>query len=275
MQFLVLRKQARAALLALSAAVALGAGLALGAPAAADPALDALVAAYPDHLAGYDATDLIWKDGTRMPLRDGKPDKPFDELLETPSILDQFAIPYRLGKQSAPPALNEDPGRIRNEAFFRKMYGDCRAGEVTPRLQPVAWLPRRHGGTPTATTVNGVAARLATISRELDKLPAAMTKFMAPSSGIYNCRVIAATDRLSVHAFGAAIDLNAKYGDYWLWTQAKSGSYAWKNSVPPEIVAIFEQNGFIWGGKWFHYDTMHFEYRPEIIELAKKGWPAQ
>ena len=35
---------------------------ALGSTAAlADPALDALVAAYPDHLASYDAKDLIWR----------------------------------------------------------------------------------------------------------------------------------------------------------------------------------------------------------------------
>jgi peptidoglycan LD-endopeptidase CwlK len=32
-----------------------------------------------------------------------------------------------------------------------------------------------------------------------------------------------------------------------------------------EIVAIFEKHGFIWGGKWYHYDTMHFEYRPELM----------
>ena len=26
-----------------------------------------------------------------------------------------------------------------------------------------------------------------------------------------------------------------------------------------------ERNGFVWGGKWNHYDTMHFEYRPEFF----------
>ena len=31
-----------------------------------------------------------------------------------------------------------------------------------------------------------------------------------------------------------------------------------------EIVRIFEKHGFIWGGRWYHYDTMHFEYRPEL-----------
>ena len=32
-----------------------------------------------------------------------------------------------------------------------------------------------------------------------------------------------------------------------------------------EVVEIFEKYGFIWGGKWYHYDTMHFEYRPELL----------
>src|ERR1700737_4809713 len=29
------------------------------------------------------------------------------------------------------------------------------------------------------------------------------------------------------------------------------------HEIPLEIVHIFEQHGFIWGGKWYHYDTMH------------------
>jgi hypothetical protein len=40
-----------------------------------------------------------------------------------------------------------------------------------------------------------------------------------------------------------------------------------------ERVEIFERHGFIWGGKWYHYDTMHFEYRPEHpehLELARR-----
>lgn len=37
------------------------------------------------------------------------------------------------------------------------------------------------------------------------------------------------------------------------------------NRIPPEIVAVFERHGFIWGGRWRHFDTMHFEYRPELL----------
>jgi hypothetical protein len=40
--------------------------------------------------------------------------------------------------------------------------------------------------------------------------------------------------------------------------------------VPQTMPAIkaFESFGFIWGGKWFRFDTMHFEYRPEIPILS-------
>src|SRR6185437_1620763 len=31
---------------------------------------------------------------------------------------------------------------------------------------------------------------------------------------------------------------------------------AYHNRMPKEIVATFEKHGFIWGGKWYHYDTM-------------------
>jgi hypothetical protein len=242
------------------------------APALADPALDALVAAYPDHLAGYDATDLIWKDGTRMPISDGRT-KTFQQMLDDADIANQFAIPYPLGAEVRVPAVNEDPGRIRNERFFVKMYGDCRKGEVSKRLKPVAWMPGRRGGTVMVTTVNAVHERLATVVKELELLPAAMTPYLVPSSGTYNCRTILNTTRLSVHAFGAAIDTNAKFADYWEWSKGKDGKTVWKNRVPGAIADVFERHGFIWGAKWYHFDSMHFEYRPEIIALAKRGWP--
>ena len=54
---------------------------------AADPALDALIRAYPQQLAGYDSVYLIWRDGTRMPLSDGRPSGDFAEMLRHGSIL--------------------------------------------------------------------------------------------------------------------------------------------------------------------------------------------
>jgi hypothetical protein len=42
----------------------------------------------------------------------------------------------------------------------------------------------------------------------------------------------------------------------------------WANQIPQVIVDAFEAEGFIWGGRWYHYDTMHFEYRPELLDPA-------
>jgi D-alanyl-D-alanine carboxypeptidase len=244
---------------------------ALGTAAVADPALDALVAAYPDHLSGYDQKDLIWKDGTRMPISDGATGKTFEELLNSPDIKDQFAFPYPLGAEFKPPGLNDDPGRIRFEPFFVKMYGDCHKGEVAKRLKP--WMPNRGGGRLSVTTVNGVNDKLAAVVADLEAVPAAMTKYLVPSSGTYNCRNIANTNRLSVHAFAAAVDINAGQADYWETLKGPGGKFTWRNRVPGTIGEIFERHGFIWGAKWYHVDSMHFEYRPELIALAKQGWP--
>jgi len=245
-----------------------------GHAAADDSALDVLVAAYPDHLVSHDRDSVTWADGTVMPVAGGgQQQRSFEELLNAPSILDQFAIPYPLGTKLKTPAVNEDPGRIRNQAFFTKMYGDCRQGEVEKHLRDLAWLPSRGGGALKATSINGVAEKLSEVSRELEQLPARMMKYLVPSAGIYNCRPIAATERISVHAYGAAIDINDRFSDYWLWTKNKTGHFTWTNRIPLEIVDVFERHGFIWGGKWYHFDTMHFEYRPELIELAKRGWP--
>jgi hypothetical protein len=249
----------------------------VGTATAADrTALDALVRAYPDQLVGSDSTDLIWRDGTRMPLFDGRPDKSFEEMLRHGSILDQIRLPYPAGARAAALDPHDDPGRIRNRAFFDKMYGDCWKGEAASRLVPVVWLPRSWGRTIQVTSVNGVAERIAEISEELDALPSPVKRYVYPTAGTYNCRTVADTGQPSMHAWGAAIDINTAHADYWLWHRSGQINGEQVNRMPAEIVEIFERHGFIWGGKWFHYDTMHFEYRPELVnnERLAAQWAA-
>lgn len=222
-----------------------------------------LLRAYPEALSGSDGTNLVWRDGTRMPLGPTKPGRTTEEVLRHATILDQLALPYPAG---APlPPLGDDPGRARNQAFFDKMYGDCRAGEVEARLVRVVWLPKTWGHSITITSVNGVDRRLEAVSRELDELPARFKRYLYPLGGTYNCRSVAGTDQTSMHAWGAAIDLNTAFSDYWRWSRSGEDPPPYRNRMPPEIVAVFERNGFIWGGRWGHFDTMHFEYRPELL----------
>jgi hypothetical protein len=225
-----------------------------------------LLAAYPDQLERIDAGNLVWRDGTRMPIDDGKGEKSFADWLDHPDIKDMLAVPYPPGDAAAPPAKDIDPGRARNEAFFNKVYGDCRKGEVEKNLATVVWLPKKSGQKLPFNKANGAAKALEAVSQDLDELPAKFDVYLFPSAGTYNCRVIAGTNRVSAHGQGIAIDIALKHSDYWRnASAAKDGSYAYKNAIPMEVVRIFEKHGFIWGGKWHHYDTMHFEYRPELL----------
>ena len=93
----------------------------------------------------------------------------------------------------------------------------------------------------------------------------------------WNWRNIASAESRSYHAYGAAIDILPKslggLETYWLWTAQHTPEwwtvpYSRRLHPPDEVIRAFESFGFIWGGKWRYYDTMHFEYRPEILVLS-------
>jgi hypothetical protein len=234
----------------------------------AEPRLEAnlarLVAAYPAFLERVDGNDLVWKDGSRMVIDDGKGRKPFAKLLDAPDIKDMFYAPYPQGPAVAP-GHEIDPGRVRYEPFFNKMYGDCTKGGVKGELVDVVWLAKKWGKKVQISKVNGVAVQLAKVSADLDLLPARFDVYLFPAAGTFNCRPIAGTKRQSVHGHGIAIDIALKHAHYWQWTKPAGERVQWRNAIPMEIVEIFEKHGFIWGGRWYHYDTMHFEYRPELL----------
>jgi hypothetical protein len=232
----------------------------------------ALLAAYPDHLRSVDGNTLHWRDGPPMELDDGKGSKPFEAWLADPDIEDMLRLPYNAGADPIQPEPDFDPGRARNDAFFSRMYGDCRKGDISANLTEVVWLPKKSGETLKVTKVNGVADRLQAVSRELDDLPTELDRFLFPVGGGFNCRTIAGTSQLSGHGWGFAIDIGVKHSHYWRWSKPeKDGRYVFKNEIPIQIVRVFEKHGFIWGGRWYHFDTMHFEYRPELLPPAAGG----
>jgi hypothetical protein len=237
---------------------------------AADPArdaaaLDRLVSAYPDVLVRHDDRNIYWRDGTVMNVGDDIPNKSFDQLLKKASLLDQLRLVYLPGRLPQPPHVNEDPGRFRNKSFFQKMYGDCRKGQVQQQMASITWLPHSWGRSLPVTTVNGIDQQLRIVSEEIEALPDSIKRAAYPSAGTFSCRPVKDTGQFSMHAYAAAIDLKLAVSDYWLWqTPRGKMEIPYKNRMPQEIVDIFEKHGFVWGGKWYHYDTMHFEYRPEL-----------
>lgn len=92
----------------------------------------------------------------------------------------------------------------------------------------------------------------------------------------FGWRPIAGTESRSFHSYGAAIDLIPRdYGGryaYWRWARDVEGEwwtipYERRWPVPEKLIAAFERRGFVWGGKWFFFDQIHFEYRPEILAV--------
>jgi D-alanyl-D-alanine carboxypeptidase len=227
--------------------------------------LDRLVKSYPDWISGYDSEFLILHNGIKFSLSDKRINKTFEELVENPDIDDMFFKSYPVGKTPIQPPKNFDPGRVRFEPLFISMYGDCLKSGVVVSLRTIGWLPKHNGGRVTITKINSVDKALEAVSAELDDLPETLIKYVKPTAGTYNCRTIAGSRARSMHAYGAAIDINSKFSNYWRWASPGVNSPTWINQIPIEIVRIFERHGFIWGGYWYHYDTMHFEYRPELL----------
>lgn len=229
-------------------------------------AVTALIRAYPDFLEGVEGSVLVWKDQTRMPLTHSTASA-YSAKLDRPGLLDQLDATYPACAPLSEPALNFDPGRTRYEPLFLKMYG-ASAAQVRGHLEGVDWF----GQVVQVTRVNGAAASLRQVAQELGR-HSELLQYVRPSAGTFLWRKVAGTSRQSVHSFGAAIDLNTRYSDYWLWRGFKEGQpgIGYRNRMPLALVKIFEAHGWIWGGRWYHYDTMHFEYRPELTGATACG----
>lgn len=226
-------------------------------------AKEALLKAYPG-LFTISGNVLTWNDGTKMIWDDGKLRTP-NQLNDSPDIEDMFRYLYPPASAGPlTPPVDFDPGRIRYKPFFKKLYG-ADAQTVSRQLASVDWLPKAGKTTIRVTARFGIAQRLARISQDLQAMSPNLRRFGLKPGGGFNWRLVAGTNHLSMHALGAAVDINVGYSDYWRWHKRASGRIPYRNRVPMAIVALFEKYGFIWGGRWYHYDTMHFEYRPELL----------
>jgi len=92
----------------------------------------------------------------------------------------------------------------------------------------------------------------------------------------WSWRNVAESQSRSFHSYGVAVDLLprslAGKQTYWLWSADWKDdwwniSYNERYHPPDSVIRAFENYGFVWGGKWFLFDTMHFEYRPEVMIL--------
>ena len=238
------------------------------ASAAPDDALSCLAKTYPDHLT-LPTGDLVIVShaGQRYPYKSETLFKNIEDELDRADLFSQLRQRYQRGSLARAPQNNEDPGRLRHMPLFLDMYGKT-SSEVIKKLVNIHWAPCNCQLQ--FSSVNGAARALETVGKEIHS--AGLSHYMNQGIGTFNWRKIAGTNRLSMHALGIAIDfkLPSSLGRYWRWDHPSGSQH---RTFPIEIlrdeglnriVDIFEANGFIWGGKWWHYDSIHFEYRPEL-----------
>lgn len=225
--------------------------------------ISTLMSVYAECVTGYADGYLLMADGERILYDDGV-EKDFATMLDNSDPQDMFIMPY--DTLSEKPRYLSDAGRSRCEQLFKNMYGNSEA-EVQKRLTTVEWFGQKIRFSP----VNGCADSLRSVVRELTS-HSELLPYVRQASSFY-WRKVRGAKRQSAHSYGIAIDINTAYSNYWLWKYCgakETDRIDYENRIPLELVRIFERHGFIWGGRWYHYDTMHFEFRPEL--LIKPNW---
>ncbi|WP_017416049.1 M15 family metallopeptidase [Clostridium tunisiense] len=225
-----------------------------------------LFLAYPEHVTGVEKSAegnvyVILKSGKRI-LYDDKKQKTHDEKLNNPDIQDMLEQPYPLDSIDELPDVNFDPGRGRIYNLLHEVYGSNQ-GTIERNLTNCnGWQFNKQ---------NGAAEALKAVLKDVNEASKTNGKiggFVYPINGTYNYRYVSGTGRLSPHAFAIAIDIKSHPHDYWKWNTRSNGEKRMQ-AYPKELVKIFENHNFVWGGKWGHFDILHFEYRPEVILKAR------
>ena len=230
----------------------------------------ALMMAYPEHIKGLEKKKdntiyVIMQSGNKIVYDDMKL-KNYEEKLADADLQDMMEQVYPLSDISTIMEANFDPGRIRVYDFLHEVYGSTQ-GEIEKNLTNVSLGSKNFPFNKNNDSAFALKAAFQELSDLVHSNPD-IYSFVYPVNGTYNYRVIAGTNQLSPHSFGIAIDLKSNKCDYWRWATKKQGQNR-LDSYPRELVRVFENNYFIWGGKWAHFDFLHFEYRPELIIKSK------
>ena len=262
--------------------------------------------AYPDltFTRNYDVVSAEWIVTVKVPDKPGDkngPGKTYDFYWANGSLLPQsefenrdqyWTLLYSYPKELADPAdfTEEQRERIKqfgsaesrkNGAgtpmfFFDALYDSGSRRSLEQHIARISFLGNR---TNVHERLKEPLARVEEKIFALAKSDSEVKAFLdnLKSNDAYQWRIIDGTNRKSFHSLGIAIDILPKSQGgkqiFWSWAKDKYPD-TWmliplKNRwMPPEsVIQIFEEEGFIWGGKWTIYDNMHFEYHPELIEF--------
>jgi hypothetical protein len=170
---------------------------------------------------------------------------------------------------------NQNPPR-RSPQFFDDLWRAHDRNEAYERVKTIRFLGK------SVTVHYLIMENLSLVEEQILAAAKVSPQVQSWINGIdslegWSWRNIADTQSRSYHSYGLAVDIMPKsYGGketYWLWASNRKSdwwniSYNERYHPPAAVIKAFETYGFIWGGKWLYFDTMHFEYRPEILILS-------
>lgn len=227
-----------------------------------------MMLAYPEYIVDLEKNNegifLITNKNEKI-IYDDMLAKNSEEKMNNSDIQDILETIYPLDMPKSLSETDCDPGRYRCYALLNSVYGKSEY-EVSSNLIGV-YAPYSKFQ---FNQNNGAAKSLENVMKELKNLAQSkgkVSELIGNVNGTFNYRVISGTGKLSPHAYGIAIDISSNPNDYWRWATREAGE---KRMLyyPEELVKTFEKYGFVWGGKWGHFDILHFEYRPEILIKA-------
>ncbi len=223
--------------------------------------------------------DFYWSNGSFLPKEELENKEQYWSLL------------YGYAKELADPADFTESERARIKEFgssesrkngagtpmflFDAIYDSASRGALETHIVRISFLGKRTNVHERIKEPLGkVEEKILALAQEDNEVKAFLENLK--SNDGYQWRIIAGTKRKSFHSLGIAIDVLPKSQGgkqiFWSWAKDKYPD-TWmlvplKNRwMPPQsVINIFEEEGFIWGGKWMIYDNMHFEYHPELIE---------
>jgi len=227
-----------------------------------------------------DATNwFYWADGKMLPESKIKEKNKYsvfrfslypEELLP---ILEKNDVNYK----NIQTIYNKRGLNVRDNTFLDTLYGGSTRVAMDLNMNKMSALGYR------TEAHSIVVEKLNIVDKEVKELAstnANVRDFLSSLQMVsgYFWRNISKSSNRSYHSYGVAFDLLPKTTRgkqvYWDWSRVNNKHWYsiphYLRWMPPdELIRIFENHGFVWGGKWQFFDTMHFEYRPEIIIYNK------
>ena len=225
---------------------------------------------------------IYWATGKLLPYELLKESDKYQRLLY--GYPDQIPTPKSytpsekkaIANFSAP--ANRKNRKIQCSAFYDALYNSYSQESTFNETKKIAFLGF------TIRTHKKIVPKLQRIQTKIywlarrDKRINQFVKSLGSASS-YAWREIRDSSNRSMHSYAIAVDILPKAYEkkviYWLWEKDKNPEN-WMEIpleerwlVPSEIIRIFEEEGFLYGGKWAIWDNMHFEYRPEVIKAKK------